>query len=171
MWELLENSANDGVQIDRSTSFYVGDAAGRYNGKPKDHSCADRLFAANLGLKFYTPEEFFLGKKPVEYVLPEFDPKLLFKGPEKPMLEPVGVRLIEEAPELIVMVGYPASGKSKFVKQNLEANGYVVVNQDQLKTWQKCVSECEGALKVKCRTRKLNNIYFKICIGIKIRGY
>ena len=33
-------------------SFFVGDAAGRTS----DHSCADRLFAMNAGLKFFTPE-------------------------------------------------------------------------------------------------------------------
>lgn len=46
-------------------SFYCGDAAGRLAnwapGKKKDHSMADKLLAENLGLKFYTPEQFFLG--------------------------------------------------------------------------------------------------------------
>ena len=39
--------------------FYVGDAAGRKN----DHSYADINFAYNIGIKFYTEIEFFLGKK------------------------------------------------------------------------------------------------------------
>jgi len=120
MWELLENRGNDGVKIDKSACFYVGDAAGRYNGKPKDHSCADRLFAANLGLKFYTPEEFFLGKKSAAYELPEFNPRLLLESPAKPLFEPTDADLNKNWPELIVMVGYPASGKSQFVKQFLQ---------------------------------------------------
>ncbi|KAL8435833.1 hypothetical protein ACSSS7_002210 [Eimeria intestinalis] len=38
--------------------FFVGDAAGR----PGDHSCADLKFALNVGMHFFTPEEFFLGQ-------------------------------------------------------------------------------------------------------------
>lgn len=29
MWNLLEDSQNNGVEVDRSKSFFVGDAAGR----------------------------------------------------------------------------------------------------------------------------------------------
>ena len=43
--------------MDRSGSVYVGDAAGRAKnwepGKPKDFSCSDRKFAANLGVSKY----------------------------------------------------------------------------------------------------------------------
>lgn len=43
--------------------MFVGDAAGRPENKmlktKKDHSTADRLFAINIGIKFFTPEEHF----------------------------------------------------------------------------------------------------------------
>jgi len=63
-------------------SFFCGDAAGRparssADGKSikKDHSCCDRLFAMNIGLKFYTPEEYFLKESTEEfYTLPVFNP-------------------------------------------------------------------------------------------------
>jgi len=63
-------------------SLFCGDAAGRpsrisADGKQikKDHSCCDRLFAMNVGLKFYTPEEYFL-KEPTDelYELSVFNP-------------------------------------------------------------------------------------------------
>ncbi|CDJ61545.1 polynucleotide kinase-3'-phosphatase, putative [Eimeria maxima] len=38
--------------------FFVGDAAGR----PGDHSAADLKLALNVGMHFYTPEQFFGGK-------------------------------------------------------------------------------------------------------------
>jgi histidinol phosphatase-like enzyme len=37
---------------DKSTSYYVGDAAGRAN----DFASTDRKFALNVGVQFYTPE-------------------------------------------------------------------------------------------------------------------
>ena len=43
---------------------------------PQDFSCSDRLFAANIGIAFHTPEEFFLGHKPTKkFVLPGFNPQ------------------------------------------------------------------------------------------------
>src|ERR1051325_839621 len=44
--------------IDKSESYYVGDAAGRpaEGKKKKDFSNTDRLFAHNCGIKFYRSE-------------------------------------------------------------------------------------------------------------------
>lgn len=64
MWEFVEQKLNQGVKVDRTQSFYCGDAAGRPKGwkpgAPKDFSCGDRQFASNCRVQFHTPEEFFL---------------------------------------------------------------------------------------------------------------
>ena len=41
----------------------------------KDHSCGDRKFADNIGIKFYTPEEFFLNEEATEFTWGPFNPK------------------------------------------------------------------------------------------------
>lgn len=60
MWnELLKYLQLGDLKIDKENSFYVGDAAGR----PNDFLNSDKLFAENIGLKFYTPEEFDIIKE------------------------------------------------------------------------------------------------------------
>ncbi|XP_019629199.1 PREDICTED: bifunctional polynucleotide phosphatase/kinase-like [Branchiostoma belcheri] len=146
MWDHLVERGNDGVPVDKDASFYIGDAAGRLvnwaPGRKKDFACSDRLFAINIGLTFHTPEEYFLGYRKATFKLPDFDPrKLDADGPL--YAQPT---LLSSAPEVIVMVGCPASGKTFFVKQNLVSQGYVHVNRDVLGTWQKCVAACSQAL-------------------------
>lgn len=36
--------------------------------------CSKLQFAMNIGVKFYTPEEFFMFQKTAPFSLPEFDP-------------------------------------------------------------------------------------------------
>jgi len=51
MWEFYTKNRN----VNYDDSFYVGDAAGRKN----DFSDSDLKFAENIGITFYTPEEYF----------------------------------------------------------------------------------------------------------------
>uniref|UniRef100_UPI00358E3440 bifunctional polynucleotide phosphatase/kinase isoform X3 n=1 Tax=Myxine glutinosa TaxID=7769 RepID=UPI00358E3440 len=144
MWEYLCDKANDGISVDVTKSLYVGDAAGRPANwapgkKKKDFSCSDRLFSLNAGLPFHTPEEFFLGWKPATFNLPEFDPRTLDE--EHALISPT-CQLVSDDQEVIVAVGFPASGKSTFFKDHLVPKGYAYINRDTLGSWQKCVSAC-----------------------------
>lgn len=150
MWNHLCDKANDHVTVDKTQSFYVGDAAGRPENwapgkKKKDFSCSDRLFALNLGLQFYTPEEYFLGWKCPPYSLPKFDPRKLDSAAR--LYDPPSSSLTSSETEVIVAVGFPASGKSTFFHTHVIPKGYIYVNRDTLGSWQNCVSACERALK------------------------
>jgi bifunctional polynucleotide phosphatase/kinase len=55
MWDFFCKHFNEGVIPDKTTSFFVGDAAGR----KKDHGDTDLGFAKAVGIKFYTETDFF----------------------------------------------------------------------------------------------------------------
>ncbi|KAI6191068.1 putative protein F21D5.5 [Aphelenchoides bicaudatus] len=136
MWVEMENNYNDGVEVDRSASIYCGDAAGREknNIRKADHSCADRLFAQNLGVPFKTPEQLFLGQAREEpYRLTCFNSADYLAEP-KERFSPAGTKFPydSEIQEIIIMVGSPASGKSFIAKHLAEDYGYEIVNQDTL---------------------------------------
>ncbi|XP_041376109.1 uncharacterized protein F21D5.5-like isoform X2 [Gigantopelta aegis] len=150
MWQHFCKKLNNSVKVNMKESFYCGDAAGRPQnwcpGRKKDFSCSDRLFALNIGLKFYTPEELIKDQKPSAYNMPEFDPRKL--SAETNLVEsPRGAQIVSPSQEIVVFAGYPASGKSFFARTYMAPKGYVVVNRDTLGTWQKCVSECNRAIK------------------------
>ncbi|XP_020015575.1 bifunctional polynucleotide phosphatase/kinase isoform X2 [Castor canadensis] len=154
MWDHLQEQANEGVPISLKDSIFVGDAAGRPANwapgrKKKDFSCADRLFALNLGLPFATPEEFFLKWPAASFELPAFDPRAVSSA--GPLCLPESSSLLSSSPEVVVAVGFPGAGKSTFLKEHLVSAGYVHVNRDTLGSWQRCVSTCETALKQKKR--------------------
>lgn len=134
-------------------SVYVGDAAGRPERKlekrKKDHSSADRLMSINAKINFSTPEEHFLNAKKLDWIRPEFDPPA-YKVPES-LTDPKATQVVSSSSEVIIMVGFPGSGKSFFAKKLLEESGYRIANRDKLGTWQKCVSVMESELDAKKR--------------------
>ena len=79
MWSKFIHDHNDHTIVDLAASVYVGDAAGRqkaWDGNAatkRDHSAADRKFAMNVGIRFATPEPYFLGHKEAEYKLDSLD--------------------------------------------------------------------------------------------------
>uniref|UniRef100_A0ABM0MWD8 Bifunctional polynucleotide phosphatase/kinase-like n=1 Tax=Saccoglossus kowalevskii TaxID=10224 RepID=A0ABM0MWD8_SACKO len=147
VFDHMEKNCNDGIAVDRKKSYYVGDAAGRDKdwapGKTRDFSCSDRMFAANCGLTFYTPEEYFLGEAAVPFQWRSTDPVVELKMAEGKA--PEKYHSLEQ--EMIVMVGFPASGKSTFSRNYLVPHGYQVVNRDTLGTQSKCKKSCDESLK------------------------
>lgn len=147
MWQFMLDTFMSGLRLDLSASFFVGDAAGRQvNWQPRsrgDFSDSDRKFAMNIGLKFHTPEEFWLNSKQAKYELKGFCAKtFLSKDLTLSRFEPPA----SHRNEMILFVGYPASGKSSFARKYFESRDYVIVNQDTLKTRQKCIDAVSAAV-------------------------
>uniref|UniRef100_A0A0K8SS43 PNK FHA domain-containing protein n=1 Tax=Lygus hesperus TaxID=30085 RepID=A0A0K8SS43_LYGHE len=151
MWFYLRAVVLGGAECSMEKSFFVGDAAGRVAkwkpGKTKDFSNSDRLFANNIKLDFKTPEAFFLGETEGQYSEPEFIPWDYSVSHD---FDDMFGDLRSSSPEVIVMVGLPASGKSTFVKTHLVPKGYVSINRDTLGTTAKCeklLKECLSSRK------------------------
>lgn len=164
IWDEFTSNWNGAVDVDREVSFYVGDAAGR-RGRG-DHGDTDLKWALNARVGFYTPEEWFLAKgKEYEIpmrpwspsALPRADPGLkgLVEQPEEEMptvdlakldkdgqarslLLGEGKKNPGEA-EIVLIVGAPASGKTNLYTTIFAPAGYVHVNQDTLRTRDKCL--------------------------------
>ncbi|KAH8354276.1 hypothetical protein KR084_005741 [Drosophila pseudotakahashii] len=150
MWQHLKSEMNEAVEIQEDRSFFVGDAAGRpETGKGvtkqrKDHSLADRLFAANIGLTFYTPEVHFLGKRVEQWNKPDFDPTSVQE--HVALFDPDDVTFKDHPCEMIIMVGLPGSGKSHFCTAFFQSRGYKIVNADTLGSTQNCLTACKRFL-------------------------
>ncbi|KAF9257815.1 PNK3P-domain-containing protein [Marasmius fiardii PR-910] len=148
MWtELTRIYKEDGVEIDKLSSFFVGDAAGRqYSGKRSDFSGTDRKWALNVGIPFHTPEEYFLGL-PVHTNI-KLEGFHVSGLTETPLYTPTNSPLIPEprVPEIVLFVGYPSLGKTTFYNRYLKPVDYVHVNQDILGSRAKCILAVEQAL-------------------------
>ncbi len=116
--------------LNRSCSFYCGDACGRKG----DFSDTDYKFALNCMIKFFTPECLFdnqIEKLPkIQYpnILSKSDPSFNNNF----IFEPAKTK------EMVLMVGYQGSGKSFIANEIGKNHGYVVINQDTLKKKEKC---------------------------------
>ena len=123
-------------------SFYCGDAVGRKN----DFADTDYKFALNAKLNFYTPEHLFLGK---DNDLPEI--KYCFdincSNEENENDEDCQFEFEPKNKEMVIMMGYPGSGKSFISKKIAKLYNYNIINQDILKTKIKCMKEATKLMK------------------------
>ncbi|KAI1266201.1 polynucleotide kinase 3 phosphatase-domain-containing protein [Xylariaceae sp. FL1019] len=141
MWtQLCEDAGLELRDVDREGSVFVGDAGGRVaiRGKDKDFSCSDRNFAHNVKIAYKTPEEYFLGEPPRDFVR-EFD-LAAFPYEEdcnggKEVVFEKGDRQVKD---VVLFCGPPGAGKSTFYWRYLKDCGYERVNQDLLKSRAKC---------------------------------
>ena len=101
-------------KINKLQSFFVGDALGRKS----DYSDSDKIFAENIGIKWYSPEDIFTNKTDV------------FEIPNIPL---------SPTPEIIIMVGYPGSGKSTISKNICKNENYILIQGDVYKTSSKMI--------------------------------
>ena len=132
---------------DKKKSFFVGDAAGRpcgwRQGASKDFASTDRKFAINVGISFFTPEEFFLNHPTASYDLGPLDPSKFFEWTDSPHHH-LNFGVWEKA--LIIFVGPPASGKTTLYHDTLEGHGFVRISQDVLRSYQACITKAREAM-------------------------
>ena len=119
--------------------FYCGDAAGRKN----DFSFTDYAFFYNLSLKynkqnqfkFYVPEEIFMKQK-IEYTpICKDNSKIFINEYYKQNKIKVEFPYPVKNQEIIIMCGFPGSGKST-IALNIygQHNNYVIVSKDLYKS-------------------------------------
>jgi bifunctional polynucleotide phosphatase/kinase len=151
-------SANDNsIRISRS-SFFCGDAAGRiwpskivqklHKYCKKDFADSDRKFALNIGLNFFTPDEFYsispnnngatwnqvrkLIAKPfdgIPYELSGFNPEKYLRNIDNGNIED-NEQFIPRHNELIILIALPASGKTTFYNNYVKQYNYTYINFD-----------------------------------------
>lgn len=172
-------------------------------GRTADFSDSDLRFAVNIGISFKTPEQFFLEKEE-EAVSPDqlkgFDPRklitagsgtayvndaaqadaLLHRIVTPPQTLELLMRGSTSPPDtpsqqmMVLMHGYPASGKSTFVKRFLLPRGYACVSHDVLQTFSRsarasreALSEGRSLVVDNCNpTRQAREDYVKIAKSV-----
>ena len=106
--------------IDLENSLFIGDALGRKT----DFSDSDKMFAENIGIKCVPPESIFT--TPIEQ----------FEIP------------LSTQQEIIIMVGYPGSGKTTIAKNICERNeNYIHILGDVCKTIPKIKKAIKDGIK------------------------
>uniref|UniRef100_A0A6C0EBK4 Polynucleotide kinase 3'-phosphatase n=1 Tax=viral metagenome TaxID=1070528 RepID=A0A6C0EBK4_9ZZZZ len=120
--------------IDGKVDFYCGDALGRKN----DFSDTDYKFALNCKIYIFSPEQIFENKQTSKFTITY--PKL--QNNRMP-----NIKINKK--EMIVLIGFPASGKS-YLSKHIKDTNFVkvdIINRDTCKTIPKCLKLTEESCK------------------------
>jgi bifunctional polynucleotide phosphatase/kinase len=101
-------------KINKDKSFFIGDALGRKS----DFSDSDKVFAENIGIPCYCPEQVFHVKTEI--------------------LDIPTIPLSDEK-QIIIMMGYPGSGKSSIAKNICKNESFIYIEGDLYKTSTKMI--------------------------------
>ena len=170
MWKLLEQN-NNSITIQKEVSIYVGDAAGRIDIKRKnkriDFGCCDRQFAKNVGITFFTPEEYFEKKTIQPFEWDDCDMKeqqillqneslmnkisFSFESSHKNIIvENCSTNEMKQnTKEIILFVGYPCCGKTSFYHKYLKQYEYELITPKLFQSSQLCIDKCIEILQTK----------------------
>lgn len=112
-----------GKAWDNKESFFVGDALGRAG----DWSDSDKVFADTIGLSVHAPEAIFPAPKKTT--------------PKQKAPSPVARLGPANGPEVVIMVGYPGSGKTTVAEKAFAGatHKYIVLHGDDYKTSKKMI--------------------------------
>ena len=97
----------EGKEVAKDESFFVGDALGRKS----DFSDSDKVFAENIGVNWLAPENVFMCETFVKHTVE-----------------------ISLEPEIIIMVGYPGSGKTTIAQDICKSENYIHLKGDDFKS-------------------------------------
>lgn len=126
------------IICDKERSFYCGDAGGlgaRVINKDKinkDFSDSDIKFAYNVGVRFIHRDEFIYNVSHKNNISYDVNLSNIKKG--RYVFKPFSSKQ-----ELIIMVGYPGSGKSYYVENYILQHNYKYISRDVLKTKSKVI--------------------------------
>lgn len=101
-------------KINKDKSFFIGDALGRKS----DFSDSDKVFAENIGILCYCPEQVF-------HMKPE-------------IIEIPTIPLSDEK-QIVIMMGYPGSGKSTIAKNICRNENFIYIEGDLYKSSTKMI--------------------------------
>jgi bifunctional polynucleotide phosphatase/kinase len=111
---ILFNILMGNNKISKEKSFFVGDALGRSG----DFSDSDKIFAENIGIPCYCPEQVFHVKSEITEI------------PTIPL---------SDEKQIIIMMGYPGSGKTTIAKNICKNESFVYLEGDLYKTSTKMI--------------------------------
>jgi len=137
-------------QLDTS-SFYVGDAAGRIKTplKKKDFSCSDRMFAINCHMNFMTPEKYFMEQDDREFIIDKtFETHFMTEDIDTTK-DSMYINWDDiKKYNIVMLVGAPGTGKTTMTKRMISTFGYTdVINMDTLLTKKKCLITLRNLLQ------------------------